>query len=42
MSRAKKPFPWVPLLLLVFTVFVFWGIPALQGEREVIFETVPK
>jgi hypothetical protein len=42
--EAPKRFPWVPLVLLVASVILFWVVPALTDEPqvEVVFEeTVP-
>jgi hypothetical protein len=33
--RSKRPFPWLPLALLVLSAGVFWALPALMGERPV-------
>ncbi|MFW5697732.1 MAG: hypothetical protein ACOCX1_04150 [Fimbriimonadaceae bacterium] len=42
--EAPKKLPWVPLVLLVASVILFWVVPALTDEPqvEVVFEeTVP-
>ncbi|MFZ4508182.1 MAG: hypothetical protein ACOYON_10865 [Fimbriimonas sp.] len=34
-SAPSGPKPWIPLLLLILTAAVAWGLPLYQGSKPV-------
>lgn len=34
-APPKRRFPWLPLVLLLGTIYVFWVLPAQLGDRPV-------
>ena len=39
--RKKPPFPWVLLLLLLGSVYLFWILPVQLGPRPIQVDFVP-
>lgn len=42
-SGRRKRFPWIPLLALLGTIYLFWVLPHQLGDRPIDVEfTNPK
>ena len=33
-SARKASFPWLPFVLTLIAIFIFWALPAILGERS--------